>query len=399
MKLSAILVWTLLGVSSVGLSQNLLVRGSVPLTPREDVAIVGTQAFAVGANSFTIVSFSNPASPSVVGQVSPGVGTLSAVAVRGDYAYCAGQSNGVVVIDIDNPASPVWVRNVQAAAPIRDVAVGDTFLAAATGLNVTLYGLSDPDQPHLLTAFGRAANRVVIEAPSHKIHCAGTTGAFVLTWTVNQGNVTLSEDDEYGSTEYTNVSLAYEYVNFAQGLQFTALHPNNYTLAGQYGAAGQIRGLASGSDFSLIGLATGGVEYLVQTGNTPQFSSSVQATGGVNALAVSQDDHWVLAATTAGVTVIENSPLDADDPLPVPNEFSLSAYPNPFNSSTTVTFAGALREAAELTVYDVLGREVLRRALASSVQLDFSKLSAGSYLVKVNSPEAEIAPLRLIYLP
>ena len=53
--------------------------------------------------------------PACVGQAAPGVGAISAVALRGDYAYCAGQTNGVVVIDVDNTSSPVWVRNVQAA--------------------------------------------------------------------------------------------------------------------------------------------------------------------------------------------------------------------------------------------------------------------------------------------
>lgn len=392
-----------LASSQASLGQYLTTRGSVPLTPRTGVAVLGNLAHTVGANSFSIVSFSNPASPAVVGQVAPGVGTISGVAVRGDYAYCAGQTNGVVVIDVDNTSAPVWVRNVQAAAAIRHVSVSDTFLAAATGLNVTLFGLSSPSQPHLLTAYGRAANQVSVDAQAHKIHCAGSTGAFVLSWTVNQGVVTLTQSDEFGSNEYAHVSESDDYVNFAQGLQFSALHPNTYSLAGQYGASGQINGLASGAAFSVIGLSTAGVEYLRQTGNTPEMTSSVQATGGINALAVSPNEQWIIAATTAGVTVIENSPLAAHDPQPLPSQFELSAYPNPFNGVTTVTLSAPLRQDATLILYDMQGRELSRRLLraqsTSAVPLDFSAYAAGSYIAQVVGTSAASAPLRLVYLP
>jgi len=402
MKTTAILCASVLLWAANGYSQYLTVRGSVPLTPREGITVVGTNAFAVGANALTIISFSNPQSPEVIGQNAPGVGTLSAVAVRGNYAYCAGQGSGIVVIDISNLQSPTWVRNVQASSPIGHVAIGDTFLAAATGLNVSFYGLSNPSQPHLLTTFGRAANRVAIDAAARKIHCAGVTGAFVLSWTVSQGNVTLSAADEFGSNEYTSVSLGGTYVNFAQGLQFSALNKSTYSLAGQYGAAGQIRAVASGSDYSVIGLAAGGVEYLRQPTATPEFVSSVQAQGGINDLAISGNDQYILAATSSGVTVITNAPLTSD-PIPlVPTEFSLSAYPNPFNSSTTISWTGRLHQTGTLRVYDIEGREVMSRTVGQdqhSGLLDFSNFAAGSYLVRIESAKFSFSPLRVVYLP
>jgi len=391
----------LLGAASA-FAQYLAVRGSVPLTPRQDVAVSGNSAVAVGQNSLAIINFANPSSPAVVGQVAPGVGTISGVTVRGNYAYGAGQTNGVVVVDISTPSAPDWVRNVQAAAPIVDVAAGDTFLAAATGLNVTLFGLSNPDNPHLLTAYGRAANKIEIDAAARKIHCAGLTGAFELTWTINQGNVSLSETDNFGSAEYTSVGLGDSYVSFAQNLQFTSLHQSNYTLAGQYGAAAQIRGIASGDNFSVIGLSTGSVEYLYQTGNTPQFASSAQAPASVNAVAVSANEQYVLVGTASGVTVMENSPLSGEEPPLLPTSFTLGAYPNPFNGTTTVTWQTPLRAPAELRVFDVLGRMVTSQALSTSstqVSLNFAGHSAGNYLIELAAPDAAPQSVRVLYLP
>ena len=396
------LLCTALIVSSVALPQNLAVRGSVSLSARQDVAVVGNYAFAVGSNSLAGVNFSSPQSPSVFGQVAPGVGTLSAVAVRGDYAYCAGQGSGVVVVDISTPAAPDWVRNVQAAAPIVDVAIGDTFLAAATGLNVTLYGLSNAELPHLLTTYGRAANRVIVESAARKIHCAGPTGAFELTWTVSQGNVTISETDDYGSAEYTSVGLGGDYVNYVQNLQLSALTRNTYSLAGQYGAAAQIRTVFSGADFSLIGMASGGVEYLRQTANTPQLVSSAQAPGAINGLALSANEQYVLAATQSGVTVFESSPLSSEPQPPLPQKLALSAYPNPFNSRATIQWQAPLRQAGELRVFDLLGRSVITQpiaAQATGIALDFHGQSAGSYWIELVSGDNSEAVLHVLYLP
>lgn len=395
--LSLMLIW-----ATCGHSQYLTVRGSVPLSPRTDVTISGTNAFACGANSLSIVSFSNPSSPTVLGQVAPGVGDLSAVVVRGDYAYCAGNASGIVVVDISDLSDPSWVRNVQAAAPILDVAVSDTFLAVATSLNVTLYGLRNPDQPRFLATFGRAASRVAVDAGTRRVHCAGTTGAFLLGWNVNQGVVSLSNVDEFGSTAFTHVALGETYVNFVQNLQFSALNKTTYSLAGQYGAAAQISALASGSNFSLIGLATSGVEYLRQTAGTPAFTSSVQTPGGVTGLAIASNEQIMVASTSAGVTVIANSPLATEPIAPMPEEFSLSAYPNPFNNSTTIAWTGQVHGNATLTVTDILGREVARKELSqttASQVLDFSNLSAGNYFVNFESNQIHSAPLRVIYLP
>lgn len=402
MKTAIIISAVLLLSSGAVHSQYLTVRGSVPMTPRQDVAVAGTNAFAVGANSVAVVSFENSQLPEIVGQVAPGVGTISAIAVRGDYAYCAGQSSGIVVIDISDFESPDWVRNVQAAAPIVDVAVGDTFLAAATTLNITLFGLSDPDQPHLLATYGRAANQLAIDASARRIHCAGTTGAFVVSWTVNQGTVTISAFDEFGSNEYRCVSLGGTYANFGQGLQFSALNRTTYSLAGQYGASGQINTISSGSNYSIFGTASGSIEYLRQNSATPQFASGAQVSGSVNGLAISSNEQFVLAATSSGLTLLVNSPLGVEDRPVVPSNYKLTAYPNPFNAATTISWSSELHHDANLVVYDLLGREVRSVPVlpgATGMALDFSAFSAGTYWVTLQSHVQTTEPLKVLYLP
>jgi predicted deacetylase len=54
-----------------------------------------------------------------------------------------------------------------------------------------------------------------------------------------------------------------------------------------------------------------------------------------------------------------------------PKTFSLSNYPNPFNASTTITWRAPYGGDLHLRIYDVLGREVLRR--------DFPSVSIGEH--------------------
>jgi len=77
--------------------------------------------------------------------------------------------------------------------------------------------------------------------------------------------------------------------------------------------------------------------------------------------------NWIFMTPTPGTT---NNTVSVDDDNFIPNEFSLSAYPNPFNPSTTIRFstppASSLltKERNEvrfvtLKIYDILGNEVV----------------------------------------
>ena len=49
-----------------------------------------------------------------------------------------------------------------------------------------------------------------------------------------------------------------------------------------------------------------------------------------------------------------------DDPVNLPNEIELhTAYPNPFNPSTTISFDLNVRSTLKLKIYDQLGREII----------------------------------------
>jgi hypothetical protein len=74
---------------------------------------------------------------------------------------------------------------------------------------------------------------------------------------------------------------------------------------------------------------------------------------------------------------------------PVANKFSLSVYPNPFNSRTNIEFNLATTQHMQLAVYDVTGRLVQNLAdrvfTAGPYRLSFdgTMLASGMYFVSV----------------
>ena len=82
---------------------------------------------------------------------------------------------------------------------------------------------------------------------------------------------------------------------------------------------------------------------------------------------------FIYAGDTSWVVGVEEKPDFA-----IPNNFNtLSNYPNPFNSSTTITFTLDTPETVWLCIYDVLGQEV-------AVLLNQQR-AAGSYQLKWNA--------------
>jgi len=75
------------------------------------VAVSGNYAYVAArlSDALTVVDVTNPASPSVAGQVINGTNLNGAmgVAVSGNYAYLAAyRSDALTVVDVTNPASP-----------------------------------------------------------------------------------------------------------------------------------------------------------------------------------------------------------------------------------------------------------------------------------------------------
>jgi len=81
------------------------------------------------------------------------------------------------------------------------------------------------------------------------------------------------------------------------------------------------------------------------------------------------------------------------DPPTQPGELSLALFPNPFNSTLSITFEGNRSQNSTVSIFDQSGRLQLERILApniNSTSWEASGVSAGTYFIQLNSTNRSV---------
>ncbi len=102
--------------------------------------------------------------------------------------------------------------------------------------------------------------------------------------------------------------------------------------------------------------------------------------------------HWVSAGDTLSVT-LKTLATSVDGTTPgIPSEYALAQnYPNPFNPTTQIQFALPERTHTKLSVYTLLGQEVMRlidgeiEAGTHETVLDATSLPSGVYIYRIQA--------------
>ncbi len=171
-----------------------------------DVVVQGKYAYiSSGNNGMEILDISNPSSPVLVGSISS-VSFGTGVAVAGSYAYFADGSTHLRVVDISNPSVPTVVG---AYAPCCGFSVGTPYVSGkyvylATGnAGFEILDISKPTTPTLLSSTNAGGNSGV-NAVYVNGHYAYVTRSSTHTMTVY--DVTIPTAPTVVGT-YTNAGL------------------------------------------------------------------------------------------------------------------------------------------------------------------------------------------------
>ncbi|NQT33815.1 T9SS type A sorting domain-containing protein, partial [bacterium] len=107
-------------------------------------------------------------------------------------------------------------------------------------------------------------------------------------------------------------------------------------------------------------------------------------------------DYAYTAASESGLLVLDASNYVSVENIvnpPLPTEFSLSVYPNPFNSTTTITYSLPTATEVSLALYNLSGQRVtmivesfMHPGIHSSI-LFAADLPSGLYFVKLTASD------------
>jgi hypothetical protein len=95
---------------------------------------------------------------------------------------------------------------------------------------------------------------------------------------------------------------------------------------------------------------------------------------------------------------------DGNSFTPLHSSFIVSASPNPFNSSTTITFSVPTESPVELMICDIVGREVWRLASGIShlgtnqVVWNADDLPSGVYFVQLSAEGGQSAVRKVVLM-
>jgi hypothetical protein len=117
----------------------------------DGVAISGDYAFlSAKSQGIWIVDVSNPNDPQQVGHYDENDIYVYDVAASGSHAFILGSIENtqyLTVIDVSNPASPVWINAVEISVWLRDIEISGDHAYLATSNGLKILDISDPEHP------------------------------------------------------------------------------------------------------------------------------------------------------------------------------------------------------------------------------------------------------------
>jgi len=294
--------------------------------------------------------------------------------IFGNALYIAGW-NGIKVYDISNVSSPRYVSTISNEACM-ELQIIDTLLIARDALTASIYSIASPFAPRKIMPYSPD------DEPEYR-----TTDILAIDRTLFVFGICSPWEDEYypildvvdiSRPDSARMIRSYYYSEFAS-------HP---------GIPLNINGR--------LGMVFQDALYIYSLHEFHHYGPNVYASYRLQPYSPGSaifDDDFLYVSTPGAIDIYDSSLLGvkAED-HPTPSAFSLSAFPNPFNSSVTISFTVGAQGLAplRLAIYDLSGRLVAdltaadlpRSAGKHKVIWDAGDMANGIYWVRLQSQES-----------
>ncbi len=319
----------------------------------------------VASDQLKAVRISVPTHPQLVASRAAGETNYDLTLAGGHGYLVCDPFNQILIYDLTNPQSPVQTGQINLAGNHPDlVQAHDGYLYSGPhSSNLGVFDLALPQAPALLDYLdaSRPFSSMTVQGDSLYLGSFGQVGIFDLSNPAVP--VAVATIDAYNTVQGLAVAGRHVFMlTEAHGLDIADLDQPGHPVVGHYPAAHAVhvtvhQGVAYLSD------AQSGLHVLDLADITAPRLLGIKR-GGCVSTAI-EGDH-LIASGSGYLGGVEILPLQCTELSPVTDHQTpahspiLTAYPNPFNPSTTVSFRCAKAEPVTLTIHDALGKKVRR---------------------------------------
>ncbi len=371
------------------------------------VNISGTIAYiADDDNGLCIIDISDPSSPSGLVHYYTGDPPFS-VFVSGDYAYVtyAGYFSwkGLQIFDISYPSSPFEVGLYEMEERAYGVFVsGDYAYVADSDSGLRIIDVSIPSLP----------SKIGFYVTGDRAHGVYVSGSYAYVADKEDGLRIIDVSDPFSPYEvgfYDTGDLAldvyisgdYAYVaDYEDGLRIIDISdPSSPTEVGLYSTAGGAIGVYVSGSYAYIADEFNGLQIIDISSPSFPFRAGFYNTAYYTVDVFVSDRYAYVVCGDSGLYILDVSyftGIEENSPSTKPEAFSLSAYPNPFNSSVTIALDIPVGDGSpvplSVKIYDVAGRMV---AVAEPVEVPVGEgLKPSRSSITQKTGGSKTAPLR-----
>jgi len=350
-----------------------------------------------GYGGFRIVDFSSPQNPQGIGALNTQF-LIRDGAINDRYVYLANYINlddGVLlVVDISNCENPTLVASGGAAEAV-SVAVSDQYAYLSNHHNgLLVYDISDPENTTLQNShrLGEGASDIYISG-SYTYIADAEGDLSILDLTNPEEAILVGSYETPGSARSITVNGGIAYIaDGEEGLCIVDVsNPDRPEGIGFYDTPGEAIGVTISGDYALVADNLEGLRVInISDPENPHETGHYNTPG--YAIDVAVQSNLAFVADGIGLNVYDCS-VAMGVPVPiVPNIYTLlPAYPNPFNSSTTISFGLPISSFVSLQVYNPVGQKIhdmfygYKQAGFHSVNMNAGDLQSGLFFVKLES--------------
>jgi len=377
-------------------SLNLRTVGAMALDGPNNLSVYRRHLFAGQLHTgWRVIDVTNPQSPAEDTLLLHGRRPTGSD-FAGDYAYVADWLDAVYTVDLSDPCHPAQVAfTPDLDAETVDVS-GDYAYVAAGNTGLVVVNIAAPQNPVIVDSLNLADYALMgIVVGNYVYLLNGMTTLITVDVTSPSQPVIMDSCTVHGYHHRMVAAHGYLYVaaDTAGVAMISLTDPAHPALTGYYRTPHIAYDVAAWGDFLAVADDSAALLLNLESPAAPvEVGYYRQRT--YDSPSVCMDSSFLYLAKGGVLRVMDYSAAQdvPKGPLSGPREFVLHpAYPNPFNSSTTVSFELPVTREVCLDVFDIMGRRVMTLAYgvyAAGVHtqtLDGSKIASGIYIIRLHT--------------